>query len=234
MRNQRSICGAKTRSGGKCKSLPMENGRCRMHGGKTPKGPKAPSWKHGRYSQYLPTQLVPLMSAALSDPEMLSLRSEIGLVTAQIEERLRAVSDGSAGGNWKALQDEYQLWLRSAQEAQASEKAGDKLGAARSTRVASEAAATIGKLIEAGTADQSRWADVRALIDQRRKLVESERKRLVESQQVVALNQVQIILDALIRTIKEAVTDDATILQIESGFVRTLGGTGFLPADRGD
>ncbi|MDB5966479.1 MAG: hypothetical protein JWQ72_2979 [Polaromonas sp.] len=30
-------CGAKTRSGGPCKTAPMQNGRCRMHGGATPK-----------------------------------------------------------------------------------------------------------------------------------------------------------------------------------------------------
>ena len=31
------LCGAKTRSGETCKNGAMANGRCRMHGGKTPK-----------------------------------------------------------------------------------------------------------------------------------------------------------------------------------------------------
>lgn len=31
------VCGAKTRSGAPCKNAAMANGRCRMHGGKTPK-----------------------------------------------------------------------------------------------------------------------------------------------------------------------------------------------------
>jgi len=34
---QKGNCGAKTRRGTKCKGIPMKNGRCRMHGGKTPK-----------------------------------------------------------------------------------------------------------------------------------------------------------------------------------------------------
>ncbi len=40
------ICGAKARSnrGSPCKLPPMENGRCRFHGGMTP-------IKHGRYSK---------------------------------------------------------------------------------------------------------------------------------------------------------------------------------------
>jgi hypothetical protein len=45
-------CGAKTRSGDSCKSISMLNGRCRMHGGTSPKGRKHPRWKHGNYSQY--------------------------------------------------------------------------------------------------------------------------------------------------------------------------------------
>jgi hypothetical protein len=42
----RAICGAKSRSnqGQPCKLSPLENGRCRFHGGKTP-------IKHGRYSK---------------------------------------------------------------------------------------------------------------------------------------------------------------------------------------
>ena len=40
------LCGAKARSveGAPCKLPPMENGRCRFHGGKTP-------IKHGKYSK---------------------------------------------------------------------------------------------------------------------------------------------------------------------------------------
>jgi ribosomal protein L32 len=34
-------CGARTRSGGACKSPAMPNGRCRMHGGKST-GPRTP------------------------------------------------------------------------------------------------------------------------------------------------------------------------------------------------
>src|SRR5262252_9440270 len=51
-------CGARTRSGGECRSPAMANGRCRMHGGAST-GPRTPAglarsrranWKHGRYS----------------------------------------------------------------------------------------------------------------------------------------------------------------------------------------
>jgi hypothetical protein len=45
-------CGARTRRGSQCQSPAMPNGRCRMHGGKSPGAPKGNknALKHGRYT----------------------------------------------------------------------------------------------------------------------------------------------------------------------------------------
>jgi uncharacterized protein YjcR len=45
-------CGARTRSGSRCQSSAMPNGRCRLHGGLSPGAPKGNrnALKHGRYS----------------------------------------------------------------------------------------------------------------------------------------------------------------------------------------
>ena len=45
-------CGARTRKGNPCRSPAMANGRCRMHGGKSPGAPRGNgnALKHGRYS----------------------------------------------------------------------------------------------------------------------------------------------------------------------------------------
>ena len=40
-------CGAKTRAGGLCKKPGMLNGRCRLHGGLSPKGRDHWNWQHG-------------------------------------------------------------------------------------------------------------------------------------------------------------------------------------------
>ena len=56
--NNAPRCGAKTRKGAACRAPAMQNGRCRMHGGKAT-GPRTPeglersrkaNWKHGDYS----------------------------------------------------------------------------------------------------------------------------------------------------------------------------------------
>ena len=45
-------CGARTRQGSWCQSPAMPNGRCRLHGGKSPGAPKGNknAFKHGRYA----------------------------------------------------------------------------------------------------------------------------------------------------------------------------------------
>jgi uncharacterized protein YjcR len=45
-------CGARTRSGSRCRSPAMPNGRCRMHGGLSPGAPKGNknAFKHGLYT----------------------------------------------------------------------------------------------------------------------------------------------------------------------------------------
>ena len=57
MRNKSAMhqsprCGARTRSGRPCRAPAMPNGRCRMHGGKSPGAPigNTNARKHGRYS----------------------------------------------------------------------------------------------------------------------------------------------------------------------------------------
>jgi len=41
-------CGAKTRAGGLCKKPGMLNGRCRLHGGLSPKGQDHWNYRHGK------------------------------------------------------------------------------------------------------------------------------------------------------------------------------------------
>src|SRR5690625_1270973 len=64
---KRKRCGAKTRSGGKCKNWAMQNGRCRMHGGKSTGAPPEKMKKnsnartHGLFAKYLPKETLEIM-----------------------------------------------------------------------------------------------------------------------------------------------------------------------------
>lgn len=82
------LCGAKTRTGGSCRQAAMPNGRCRLHGGKSPPpGPAHPRFKHGgRARRYaLAGALEERYTRHLEDLDYMALRDELALVTAQVE-----------------------------------------------------------------------------------------------------------------------------------------------------
>jgi glucans biosynthesis protein len=69
-------CGAKTRKGAPCRSPGMPNGRCRMHGGKSPGAPKGNknAWKHGYYSAESIAMRRALRALLISARETISFR----------------------------------------------------------------------------------------------------------------------------------------------------------------
>src|SRR5438445_11854278 len=62
-------CGARTRSGSRCQSPAMPNGRCRMHGGMSPGAPKGNknAFKHGHYTaEAIASRLFSLLANEIS------------------------------------------------------------------------------------------------------------------------------------------------------------------------
>jgi hypothetical protein len=53
-----------------------------MHGGKTPKGPDSPHWKHGRDASEKPPTLAEQHAMALADPELMRYRHDAALLEA--------------------------------------------------------------------------------------------------------------------------------------------------------
>lgn len=157
-------CGAKKRNGEPCRAKAMENGRCRIHGGKTPVGIALPQTKHARYSKYLPPNIQERYHAAIADDGLISLRDEIALVEVQIVATLEAQTDPNA-------------------------KVEDIIAA------------------------RSRLYD---LIEQRRRLVETERKRLVDMQQMITTEQAMLLVGALLGIIRARVNDRDILAAIQS------------------
>lgn len=90
-------CGAKTRTGSPCKNAPVTGSkRCRMHGGKTPRGVALPQTKHGRYSKDMPTRLLARYEEAVTDPELLNLSAEIALTDAMTRDVMESLESVKA------------------------------------------------------------------------------------------------------------------------------------------
>lgn len=87
-------CGAKTRSGRPCKGPAMENGRCRMHGGKATKthAGNQNAAKHGIYSQHLTEE----ERAAWDEIELGRVDDELRLTRIRLARALAA--ENASGG----------------------------------------------------------------------------------------------------------------------------------------
>lgn len=194
------LCGAKTRSGEPCRKFAMPNGRCRLHGGKTPQGFVLPQTTTGRYSKHLPTRMLATYDAAQADPDLLALNAEIALIDARLSDVLGRVDTGESGHIWQELKATYK-------ELQDANRTGD-------TQAARVALTEIGSLITRGHLDYAAWSDVRTLIEQRRKLVESERKRLAEMQQLITSEQAMLLVARLYDSVTRHVSDRAVLTAI--------------------
>lgn len=183
---------------------------CYMHGGKSLSGLASPSLKHGRYSRVLPVRLAGRYHEAQQDTDLLALRDEIALLDARLQDVLSRVDTGESGRIWSDLK-------AAAGELAHAKRTDDKIGQAIALN-------TILGLITTGHQDYAAWQDVRSLLEQRRRTVESERKRLVEMQQTITVEKAMLLLGAVAGVIKAHVKDPKQLAAISAdlqGLVNT-------------
>lgn len=193
-------CTAKSKqSGEQCKrSAAIGRSVCAMHGGKSPSGLASSTLTHGRYSKHLPTRLMARYQEAENDPELLSMRAEIHLLDARLADLLVRVDTGESGHLWEQLVEAKQRYHTA--------PARDK----------GQALYLLLDLIDEGAADHAAWQDVRSVLDQRRRTVESERKRLVEMQQNITVERAMLLVGAIAGIIRAHVSDAKQLAAIST------------------
>lgn len=183
-----AICGAKTRSGGTCKQKGMPNGRCRMHGGKSLSGIASPTYKTGRYSKHLPARLQERYSEALADDDLISIRDDVALVEARLADLLGRVDTGESGRAWFKAREAFNAFDKETNPDLA-------------IKHLVELRAALGE----GTTDYGAWAEVKDLLEQRRRLVADERKHVLETGRIITIEQLMLWVGALLAEIRSAV-----------------------------
>lgn len=201
-------CTAKSkRTGERCRRQAVPGMTvCASHGGKSLAGPASPRFKTGRYSKYLPERLRERYEAAAEDPELLALREDIALIDSRLADLLKRVDSGEAGSIWKLLQSAWRAYVK-------AQKGDDPVEAAA-------AFADVDDLIQKGLMDHAAWSEIAGLLEQRRRLVESERKRLVDMQQMLTAEQAMVFVTAVTDAVRRHVTDRKTLTAIARELVQ--------------
>lgn len=187
-------CNAITRSNTYCERYPMENGRCYLHGGATPKGIENANFKHGKYSRDVPSRLAARYEQAERDPELLSLTGEIALMDARISELIGSLSSGGVTFGTIA-----KLWGKLETAVSQKDQAQQRVHLAE-----------IGNAIRLGEREIETWEHISQAIETRRRLVESQNKRNRELEQNMTAAQALTVFGAILAIIKRNVTDQAT------------------------
>ncbi len=90
-------CGAKLRGsdnkGKYCAKDPMTNGRCRLHGGPTPRGVQSVNFKHGRFSRYFKGEMREKYAESKSDERLLDLTEIVAVIDAATKRAAERVSE---------------------------------------------------------------------------------------------------------------------------------------------
>jgi hypothetical protein len=210
-------CGAKNRQGTPCQRWALAGRtRCRLHGGKSLAGPGCPQYRNGRYSHYLPERLRERYEQAEQDAELLSLKSEIALTDARLFDLLSRVDTGESGQRWAGFTKAYE-------EFQTSRRARD-------VPKMNVALAKIERDLAQATDDRAAWAEIGALVEQRRRLAESEHKRMVSLQQLLSIEEAMALMHRVVDVVTRHVTDrqalSAIVVEIRALAERSNG----LPA----
>jgi ribosomal protein S15P/S13E len=179
---------------------------CHMHGGKSRLGPASGLYKHGRYSRFIPSRLLARYREAEKDAELTSLRSELALVDARLADVLSRVDTGESSARWWALMKAHRAFKRA--------KRLEDVGRMQ------EALTTLESHIDAGTQDYEAWHDVQELIEQRRKLCDSETRRLVTLQQTISAEQAMLMIGVIVDIIARHITDRQVLAQITTDLQR--------------
>ncbi len=190
-------CGAKTNAGGTCQRPGMPNGRCHVHGGKSPGGPLTAG---GRHSKFLPIRLAARFEEARRDPELISLSAEVALIDTRLGEVLDRLDTTESSAAWAKL-------AAARQKEKAAASLADQAAASRQ----------LDDLIEAGLTDTASWQEIAALIEQRRKCAESEVKRLAARDQFITAKEANVLMAAIIHIVTQHVPDPAIRSQIAAG-----------------
>ena len=216
----RSICGARAGakrdpSGGyPCKQRPAtERDRCRLHGGRSKRGPAHPAFIDGRKSRdYVPDKLRHDYERALADPDLISTRRQIAMLDARGAELLRQLGRLEKREAWAAVVTHF-----------------DALERARAAGKREELETALDGLREAvneGATESQIWAELRSIDESRRRLAETERKRLEVMRQFVSADRVMATFAAVARLIAQHVTDPAERDAVADGLRGLIGAAG--------
>jgi hypothetical protein len=203
-------CNATNRQGEPCGFAP-EPGKqvCRYHGGLSLSGPFSPTWKDGRqskYAGYAPARIMEAADRASSDPDLTSVKDDIGLIEGRICDLLSRVEHGGALEPLNAIREATKAANKCLFESSSEER--DKRASMENLLL----------LVNSAEQDYHHWNEIQSLVETRRKLCETETKRKKDIGALVDAREAMAMVMEVQTIVAREVKDGPTRARISAGF----------------
>lgn len=219
---EKPVCGAKLRNKDAiCRSTKlMANGRCRLHGGKTPAGIASPHHKHGRFSRVMPTHLADRYDEIKADPELVTNRRTLALTETMLEERLKEIYEGCPPDAWKLAKSTLLQYEAELDWTPKYFRDGElKNGPEPNPR---QTLTQLRELLETGVRSSKAFELTAEMIEAHRKAVNTEYKLVKDSQTRMDAAEAMMIARGLADSVKRHVKDPETLRLIQADMSRIV------------
>jgi hypothetical protein len=199
MRRTWRICGAATAISHyavPCVFTPYpENGRCRIHGGPSPKGIASPEYQGKGWSRYMPERWLPMHKESQEDPELLNMVQDIRLLDVRVKQLLQKMGTGDVGEAWIAMRGEWEKLQRALRVQDPKEQ----------KRRVGEHVTAMSVLINRGSAEAEAWRELLEVSEQRTRVIERHTKQQMVVGALVAMEDAMTDYQALAMAVKMTV-----------------------------
>lgn len=210
-----TICGAWARQKhAPCLLPPNDTGRCKLHGGKNPRGRAHHNYEGKGLSKYIPDDLTERWEETMNDPDLLTLRQEARILYMRLGNMMERLEGSATEDLFRQIRDTYEA----AREAQREQDYGTM----------AERLNELGSLIDEAVETEEVWDEVVDLIENRRKVVEAENRRQVQAEQTYTAEQanllVQTILNINVTVLSEHGVDEEVFRDLADRIERAVSG----------
>jgi hypothetical protein len=222
------MCGAKRRGREeRCRAPKMANGKCRIHGGASLRGPASPRFTTGAHSKsfacQLPHDLRKRFEEAIADPELLSLRKFVALYEARLGQAIDRYSQLDPAGYRTDLQEKWAAF----ESANALRPDTDEGRQAKAAAVG-DALLAIKQAIGQGGDEAEAWSAVEDAVQRRIAATNAEQHRLIAMNQMLSVDQAMELLYTIDGVLRKWLKDDPRTLSLIAGDLERA--CGLLPA----
>jgi hypothetical protein len=206
------LCCASLQEGKLCNSLAIKGRQfCKFHGGKAALGIESAAFKTGlwsaqrrRFASVAP-KLLSRIDELRDDPELFSLKDDAAYLTALMDVRAEAASEGISLEHYNNIRSQFHICSTMLSDPGFTEEFS-----------------SLGKMIRDGIDMYTASQDVVELIEKRTKVIETEQKMMHTKAYTLEVDQAYSLIMQVLGVIKASVKDPEEMTLIRTGITKLL------------